>query len=53
MARRKTLFAENESGIFFAPNLDDPNRLEMAAEIRFCAQRFCNVLDVPSDPWVD
>ena len=27
------------SGIFLPRNLDDPNHIEMAAEIRFCAQR--------------
>jgi hypothetical protein len=43
MEGRKTRFAENESGIFSAANLDDPNHLEMAAEIRLCAQHFCNV----------
>jgi hypothetical protein len=53
MEGRKTRFAENESGIFSAANLDDPNHLEMAAEIGFFAQHFCNVLDVPSAHWAD
>ena len=30
---------EMRSGIFLPRNLDDPNRVEMAGEIRFCAQR--------------
>jgi hypothetical protein len=31
---------EMRSGIFSARNLDDPNRVEMAGEIRALAQRF-------------
>jgi hypothetical protein len=53
MEGRKTRFAENESEIFSAANLDDPNHLEMAAEIGFFAQHFCNVLDVPSAHWAE
>jgi hypothetical protein len=30
---------EMRSGIFLARNLDDPNRVEIISEIRFCAQR--------------
>ena len=30
---------EMRSGIFLLVNLDDPNRVEMAGEIRICAQR--------------
>ena len=30
---------EMRSGIFLPRNLDDPNHVEMAGEIRFCAQR--------------
>jgi hypothetical protein len=30
---------EMRSGIFLARNLDDTNHVEMAGEIRFCAQR--------------
>jgi hypothetical protein len=33
------------SGIFLMRNLDGPNRVEMAYEIRFCARRFFAVLD--------
>jgi hypothetical protein len=31
---------EMRSDIFSLRNLDDPNHVEMAGEIRFCAQRF-------------
>ena len=34
---------EMRSGIFLPRNLDDPNRLEMAAEIRSLAQRVSHV----------
>ena len=30
---------EMRSGLFLPRNLDDPNRVEMAGEIRLCAQR--------------
>jgi hypothetical protein len=29
-----------KSGLFLASGLDDPNHIESAGEIRFCAQRF-------------
>jgi hypothetical protein len=42
-----------KSGLFSARNLDDPNRLEMAGEIRFCAQRVCGVLAADADRTTD
>ena len=37
---------EMRSGLFLQHNLDDPNRVESADEIRFCAQRILTTL-----PW--
>src|SRR5438874_2615274 len=39
MTRRRHRFRKRESGIFFPRNLDDPNHVEIAREISFCAQR--------------
>ena len=42
-----------KSAIFLPRNLDDPNRVEMAGEIRFCAQRVLRCLDEPPDRRAD
>ena len=43
---------EMRSDIFFPRNLDDPNHVELAHEIRFCAQRVWRCLEArPCDPW--
>src|SRR5439155_24929026 len=36
---KETDLRRMRSGIFLPRNLDDPNHVEMAGEIRFCAQR--------------
>ena len=44
---------EMRSDIFSIRNLDDPNRVEMAGEIRSLAQRVLRCFDQPSDQRAD
>ena len=44
---------EMKSGLFLPRNLDDPNHVELAHEIRFCAQRVWRCFGVPSDQRAD
>jgi hypothetical protein len=37
-----------ESGLFLMGNLDDPNHVEMAREIRVCAQAFSRNVGAPT-----
>src|SRR6266566_8297061 len=46
MARRNHRFLKNRSELFFARGLDDPNQLEPACEIRFCAHAVLGVIEM-------
>jgi hypothetical protein len=48
MGSRKTCFSENESGIFFARDLDSRRRFEVAGEIRRLAQAFSDLFVCPT-----
>jgi len=45
MARTNHRFLKNRSELFFARGLDDPNQLESAYEIRFCAHAVLGVIE--------
>jgi hypothetical protein len=48
MGSRKTCFSENESGIFFARDLDSRRRIEVAGKIRRSAQAFSDLFVHPT-----